>query len=112
MRIPVEQGPHHKWDTMDKPFSKVPCETVDTVIPRVGFPHPNVLTQRIRDWCLPLESNDETTDLVVMARSVQTEIETQAYISLKASLGEELDADDAVTMSVRAKALRFQRWFF
>lgn len=85
----------------------MPCDPVHAIVPRIGLPHPDMQTQRIWGWCLPLKSKDETVDLVVIVLSVQVEIKTQAHISLEKSLGDELHADDAVTGSVRAEALRF-----
>lgn len=45
--------------------------------------------------------------LVAMAQSVQNKIESNVYLNLKPSVGDELDADDEVIRSVKSEALRF-----
>lgn len=75
-------------------------------------PHRNVVVQRLRDWCLPLETNEEMADLVVMAHTVRAKIDVATYSSIENIFGEGLNSDDALTRSVRAEALRYQMWHY
>lgn len=68
--------------------------------------------QRFREWCLTLKINDEDGDMIAMAQSVKIEIDTHAYLNLKASVREELEVNEEVITSVRSEALRCQRWLY
>lgn len=61
---------------------------------------------------MPLKTCKKNDDVIAMAQSVQEEIEMKAEENLKISLGKELDINDNIFITVRAKALRFQRWYY
>lgn len=98
---------YHKWDTRDKPFTEYLYDTTDVIIPTKGLPHPYLSVGKLREWCLPLKVNDEDGDIIGMAQSVQTEIETHAHVNLKDSLGEELEANVDTIRSIRSEALKY-----
>lgn len=59
-----------------------------------------------------MEVNEETADIVVMAQSIQGEIEAAAHFKLEKMFGDLFDANDGITQSVRTDALRFKRWYY
>lgn len=95
----------------DKPFSEDPCDTVDIIIPIKGLLHPDVSIRILREWCLPLKINNEDGDLIAMAQSVQTKINTHTYINLSC-VREEHEANNKVIRSTRSEAVRYQIWLY
>lgn len=85
---------------------------METIIPTVGFPYPELSVQRIRSWCLPIKIGEDNDGIIAMTQSIQEEIKIKVEANLKVSLREELDAKYDVTSTIRAKALRFQRWYY
>lgn len=65
------------WDTREDHFSNCIALTTNIITPKIGLPNPSVVVQRIRDWCLPLEMNSETFDLIIIAQSIVKLIEGQ-----------------------------------
>lgn len=104
----VTSVPYHPWDTRTDPFSKLPCQNIDTIIPSVGLPHTDLVLRRIRNWCLPLCAGDHGSDLITMADSLIKEFE-EAARCLIVELEDDLFSSDAneVTRTTHDEAVRF-----
>lgn len=68
--------------------------------------------QRIKEWCYPLEITDDTIFIVRLAKSFRSEFEETMELSLHVIFVDILVANDAVTQSIWAEALRFQQWYY
>lgn len=93
------------WDTRTEPFSECAALTTNIVVPKIGLLYPSVTIEKIRDWCLLLELNEDTTDLVIMGRSVVGEIEAIAQLNMFEYFGMNILTEDIVKKSVRTEAL-------
>lgn len=51
---------YHVWEIREVPYSDIRCDDPTVFIPLDGLPSKKLNTQRILDWCLPIQLNDST----------------------------------------------------